>query len=64
MQVKEVRKRECRFVTKRIQVCIWRESELTSNWSPVAKEFEELYYLVSSLKCDTFFFTSWREQTS
>ncbi|PTQ15212.1 hypothetical protein CWO24_24445 [Vibrio sp. 10N.286.46.E10] len=32
MQVKEVRKRECRFVTKRIQVCIWRESELTSNF--------------------------------
>ncbi|ABU75034.1 hypothetical protein VIBHAR_p08187 (plasmid) [Vibrio campbellii ATCC BAA-1116] len=43
MQVKEVRESKCRFVTKRIQVCIWRESELTSNWSPVAKEFEELY---------------------
>lgn len=43
MQVKEVRESKCRFVMKGIQISIWRESELTSNWSPVAKEFEELY---------------------
>ncbi|WP_390520515.1 hypothetical protein [Vibrio fortis] len=43
MQVKEVRESKCRFVMKWIQISIWRESELTSNWSPVAKEFEELY---------------------
>ena len=44
MQVKEVRESKCRFVRKWIQIFIWRESELTSNWSPVAKEFEELYW--------------------
>ncbi|MFS1484972.1 MULTISPECIES: hypothetical protein [Vibrio] len=43
MQVKEVRESKRRFVMKWIQISIWCESELTSNWSPVAKEFEELY---------------------
>ncbi|MBF4272894.1 hypothetical protein EAY30_19490 [Vibrio anguillarum] len=37
VQVKEVRKSKGRFVMKWIQVYIWRESELTSNWSPVAR---------------------------
>ena len=37
VQVKEARESECPFVMKGIQVYIWRESELTSSWSPVAK---------------------------
>ena len=26
-----------------IQATVWHESEPTSDWSPIAKEFEELY---------------------
>ena len=45
MQVEDVGKSEGCIVTMQIQVSIWHESELTSDWSSVAREFEELYHL-------------------
>jgi hypothetical protein len=43
MQVEEVGKSEGCIVTMQIQILIWHESGLTSDWSSVAREFEELY---------------------
>ncbi|ABU74348.1 hypothetical protein VIBHAR_06457 [Vibrio campbellii ATCC BAA-1116] len=43
MQVEEVGKSEGCIVTIQIQILIWHESGLTSDWSSVAREFEELY---------------------
>ncbi|KJR35240.1 hypothetical protein BOO92_21550 [Vibrio navarrensis] len=43
MQVEDVGKSEGCIVTMQIQANVWHESELTSDWSSVAREFEELY---------------------
>jgi hypothetical protein len=43
MQVEDVGKSEGCIVTTQIQIPIWHESELTSDWSSVARECEELY---------------------
>ncbi|BDR17886.1 hypothetical protein VspSTUT16_12320 [Vibrio sp. STUT-A16] len=43
MQVEDVGESERCIVTMQIQIPIWHESELTSDRSSVAREFEELY---------------------
>ncbi len=42
MQVEDVGKSEGCIVTMQIQANVWHESELTSDWYSVAREFEEL----------------------
>jgi hypothetical protein len=43
MQVEDVGKSEGCIVTMQIQAYVWHESEPTSDWSSVARKFEELY---------------------
>ena len=43
MQVEDVGESKGWIVMMQIQTSVWHESELTSDWSSVAREFEELY---------------------
>jgi hypothetical protein len=42
VQVKEAGESKRCIVMMQIQADVWHESEPTSNWSPIARRFEEL----------------------